>query len=71
MALFSGAMLTGRKAYLVPLVAMFASDVLIGYPFDLASPVVYASLAAGVWLGAQISILPFCQCAMALRVSIV
>lgn len=53
-ALFSGAMLPGRAGYIVPLAAMFASDMLIGYPFDLASPVVYASLAAGVLLGRRL-----------------
>lgn len=50
-ALFGGAMLRGRVAYLVPLVAMFLSDLLMGFPVTWMTPVIYGCFAAGVGLG--------------------
>lgn len=50
-ALFSGALLPGRMAYLIPLAAMFLSDLLIGYPVTWMTPLIYACFAAGAGLG--------------------
>lgn len=54
-ALFGGAMLTGRMAYLVPLMAMLLSDLLMGNAFTWMTPVIYGCFAAatglGQWLG--------------------
>ena len=56
-ALFAGAMLPWRMAFLVPIVTMAASDVALGYAIDWTTPVVYGSLVAavaiGVWLGTR------------------
>jgi hypothetical protein len=54
MALFSGAILKDRRlAFIVPLLALFAGDIFIG--FHKLMPVVYASflanVAIGLWLG--------------------
>lgn len=52
LGLFAGCYLSGRRAYLVPLVALFASDVighLAGFPgMGFYSPVVMGSVYAGV-----------------------
>lgn len=53
MALFSGAILKDRRlAFLIPLVALFAGDIFIG--FHKLMPIVYASflvnVAIGLWL---------------------
>jgi len=54
-ALFGGAMLSGRLAYVVPLAAMFLSDLLLGQAFDAMTLVVYgcflAAVGIGQWLG--------------------
>ena len=50
-ALFGGAMLSGRMAYLVPLVAMFLSDLLMGNAVTWMTPVIYGCFVAGVGLG--------------------
>ena len=54
-ALFAGAMLPSRIAFIVPIVAMAASDLALGYPIDWTTPVVYGTLlvvvAIGLWLG--------------------
>jgi hypothetical protein len=50
-ALFGGAMLSRRAAWAVPLLAMVASDVALGYPFGWMNGVVYGCLLAGVRLG--------------------
>jgi len=54
-ALFGGAMLSGGVAYLVPLAAMFASDLLLGNSFTGMTVVVYGcflvAAALGQWLG--------------------
>src|SRR5256886_17656815 len=50
MALFSGAVLKDRRlAFLVPLVALFAGDVFIG--FHKLLPIVYASFLVNVAIG--------------------
>ncbi len=53
-ALFGGAMLPRHLAYGVPLLAMAASDFLLGYPLDETSVAVYGSflviVGAGRWL---------------------
>src|SRR5258708_10550588 len=54
-ALFGGAMLPGGVAYLIPLGAMVASDLLLGNAFTSTTAVVYGCflIAAGLgkWLG--------------------
>ena len=54
-ALFGGAMLSGRMAYVIPLVAMFLSDLLMGHSITWMTPVIYACFALGTgvgqWLG--------------------
>jgi hypothetical protein len=54
-ALFAGALLPARLAYVVPLVAVALSDLFIGTPLDASSFAVYGALAAstglGQWLG--------------------
>ncbi len=54
-ALFGGALLPGRVAYLLPLVAMLASDLLIGFAPLAVTLSVYgcfmAGAAIGKWLG--------------------
>jgi hypothetical protein len=56
-ALFAGAMLPSRMAFIVPILAMAASDVALGYAIDWTTPVVYGSLMAavgiGLWLGTR------------------
>ncbi len=50
LALFGGAQLGGRwRAFLVPLAAMFLSDLILG--FSLLTPVIYGSFALIVCLG--------------------
>ena len=53
-ALFGGAMLPRYLAYGVPLLAMAASDLLLGYSFDQTSVAIYGSflaiVGAGRWL---------------------
>lgn len=50
-ALFAGATLPGAVAYALPLAALVASDLLLGFPIDWLSAVVYASFLASVGLG--------------------
>lgn len=54
-ALLGGATLSIRVAYALPLAALVASDVLLGYGFEWMSVVVYgcflASVGLGHWLG--------------------
>ena len=50
-ALFGGAMLPGRMAYVIPLVAMFLSDLLMGHSITWMTPVIYACFALGTGLG--------------------
>src|SRR5438128_328431 len=50
-ALFGGATLTGGLAFLVPLAAMFASDVALGHELSWMTLVVYGCFLAGVGLG--------------------
>jgi uncharacterized protein DUF6580 len=54
-ALFGGAVLPRRLAYLVPLAALVLGDVLLGYAFTWLSAVVYAcfliAVRLGEWLG--------------------
>jgi hypothetical protein len=50
-ALFGGAMLPRRVAWVVPLVAMFVSDVALRYPFGWMNLVIYGCFLAAVWLG--------------------
>src|SRR4029079_4996709 len=50
-ALFGGAMFPGRTAYWVPLVAMFLSDLVLGYPVTWMTPVIYGCFAAAAGLG--------------------
>src|SRR5215212_2116080 len=54
-ALFGGAMLPRRVAWLVPLLAMMASDIALGYPLEWMNGVVYgcflAAVGLGCWLG--------------------
>jgi uncharacterized protein DUF6580 len=56
-ALFAGATLPSRIAYVVPLAALVASDLLLGYALDWMALVVYgcllASVAIGQWLAKQ------------------
>src|SRR3984893_7931945 len=53
-ALFAGATLSPRIAYVVPLAALMVSDLLLGFPLDSMALVVYgclfASVAIGQWL---------------------
>jgi hypothetical protein len=50
-ALFGGAMLPRRVAWLVPLSAMIASDIVLGYPLGWMNAVVYSCFLAAVGLG--------------------
>jgi hypothetical protein len=50
-ALFAGASLPSRIAYVVPLAALVASDLLLGYPLDWMALVVYGCLLASVGIG--------------------
>jgi hypothetical protein len=50
-ALFAGATLSTRIAYVVPLAALVASDLLLGYALDWMALVVYGCLLASVGLG--------------------
>jgi hypothetical protein len=54
-ALFGGAMLPRRVSWAVPLLAMVASDLALGYPFGWMNGVVYgcflAAVGLGMWLG--------------------
>jgi hypothetical protein len=50
-ALFGGAMLPGRMAYLIPLLAMFLSDLLMGNSVTWMTPVIYGCFALGTGLG--------------------
>jgi uncharacterized protein DUF6580 len=50
-ALFGGAMLPGRTAYLIPLVAVFLSDLLMGNAVTGMTPVIYVCFALGTGLG--------------------
>src|SRR5258708_16802283 len=50
-ALFGGAMLPGRMAYLIPLLAMFLSDLLMGNAVTGMTPVIYGCFALGTGLG--------------------
>src|SRR6266852_1781026 len=50
-ALFAGATLSTRIAYVVPLAALVASDLLLGYALDWMALVVYVCLLASVGLG--------------------
>ena len=50
-ALFGGATLSARWAYAVPLVALVASDLVLGQAFDAMSVVVYGCFLASVGLG--------------------
>jgi len=50
-ALFGGAMLPGRMAYLIPLVALFLSDLLMGNSVTWMTPVIYGCFALGTGLG--------------------
>jgi len=50
-ALFGGAMLSGGVAYLVPLAAMFASDLLLGNSFTGMTVVVYGCFLVAAALG--------------------
>ena len=50
-ALFAGALLPGRLAPAVPLLAMLASDLALGHPVGWISLVVYGCFVAAVGLG--------------------
>jgi uncharacterized protein DUF6580 len=54
-ALFGGAMLTGAAAFLVPVAALFLSDLALGNSFGWMTAVVYGAFVAaagiGRWLG--------------------
>src|SRR5260370_31306061 len=50
-ALFAGATLSTRIAYVVPLAALVASDLLLGYALDWMALVVYGCLLASVGIG--------------------
>ena len=50
-ALFSGAILRGPTAYLVPLGGMLLSDLLLGHAFTWMTPVIYGCMAGGTALG--------------------
>ncbi len=56
-ALFAGAALPGALAWLVPLAALAASDLVLGHEFTALSIVVYAAMlggaALGRWLGSR------------------
>lgn len=54
-ALFGGAFLRGRAAYLVPLGAMLLSDLLLGHAFTWMTPVIYGCLLAGAAMGRWLS----------------
>src|ERR1700730_7429857 len=57
-ALFAGATLSPRIAYVVPLAALMVSDLLLGFPLDSMALVVYgclfASVAIGQWLAKRL-----------------
>src|SRR5436190_24118177 len=54
MVLFSGANIRDRRiAFLLPIVAMFFTDIIIGFHFSIIP--VYACFAFTVWLGVLIS----------------
>lgn len=50
-ALFGGAMLSAGLAYVVPLLAMFASDLALGHSFGWMTLVIYSCFLVGVGLG--------------------
>lgn len=50
-AIFGGALLPRRAAYLVPLAAMFLSDLALGIDFTWRTAVIYACFAGGAVLG--------------------
>jgi len=50
-ALFAGATLSPRIAYVVPLAALVVSDLLLGFPLDSMTLVVYGCLFASVGIG--------------------
>jgi hypothetical protein len=54
-ALFGGAMLPRRVAWVIPVGALFISDLALGYPFGWMSLVVYGCLLVGVCLGRLLS----------------
>ena len=54
-ALFGGALLPRRAAYVVPLAAMLASDWLMGHAFDWMTPVIYGCFAVGAALGQMLA----------------
>lgn len=54
MALFAGAYLTARRAYLVPLAALALSDLFIGWYDPIVMLAVYGSFAAITWLGTHV-----------------
>jgi hypothetical protein len=63
MALFGGAYFTDKRlAFLVPLAALFLSDVVLGFGFGAETLVVYASFALivcmGLWLRSRRQLLP-------------
>src|SRR5215212_2089173 len=51
-ALFGGAMLPRRVSWAVPILAMVASDLALGYPLGWMNGVVYGCILAAVGLGA-------------------
>lgn len=50
-ALFGGAVLPGRTAFLIPLAAMLSSDLLMGNSITWMTPVIYGCFALGTGLG--------------------
>ena len=50
-ALFAGATLSPRIAYVVPLAALMVSDLLLGFPLDSMALAVYGCLFASVGIG--------------------
>ena|SRR5436309_2427611 len=50
-ALFAGATLPRRIAYIIPLAALVASDLVLGYALDWMALVVYGCLLASVGIG--------------------
>ena len=50
-ALFAGALLPARLAYVVPLVAIALSDLIMGSTIDAMTVLIYGSLAVGAGLG--------------------
>jgi hypothetical protein len=51
--LFAGSKISGLFAYLLPLVAMLATDPFVG-GYSASSPVIYGSLMINVWLGRRL-----------------